>query len=102
MHYWASNEYSLTPSSEITLPAGIDRTENPAFRHRQTQCYAIGEDPVYKLWFRLEDPSEVFAGNLWVHTFNRLLPAARFGGRIPSGTRGSTASAARAVRASGA
>ncbi len=83
VHYWASNEYSLTPSSEITLPAGIDRTENPAFRHRQTQCYAIGEDPVYKLWFRLEDPSEVFAGNLWVHTFNRLLPAARFGGAHP-------------------
>lgn len=83
VRYWASNEYSLTRSSDVTLPAGIDRAENPAFRYRQTQCYAIGEDPVYKLWFRLEDPSEVFAGNLWVHTFNRLLPSARYGAEHP-------------------
>lgn len=65
----------------ITLPE-IDRAETPAFRYRQTQSYGT-EDPIYKMWFRLEEPNEMFIDNLWVHTFNRILPSDRFGKEHP-------------------
>ena len=69
------------PATDITLPR-MDFAETPAFRYRQTQSYGC-EDPVYKDWFRLEEPRETFIGNLWVHTFNRILPAARYGKSHP-------------------
>lgn len=72
--YYSANAYTLTESSTLVLPE-LDRAENPAFRYRQSQCYAMHEDPVYKQWFRFEEPSEVFAGGLWVHTFDRILPS---------------------------
>jgi hypothetical protein len=40
-------------------------------------------DPVYTLWHRLESPGEAFVANMWVHTFNYLLPAARYGAAHP-------------------
>ncbi len=67
--------------STITLPE-INRAETPAFRYRQTQSYGT-EDPIYKMWFRLEEPNELFIDNLWVHTFNRILPSDRFGKEHP-------------------
>jgi len=76
--YWGENEYSLTSAHTITLPA-IDVAENPAFRYRQSQNYALETDPVYKLWMRLDNPDEVFAANYWVHTFDKLLPSAVYG-----------------------
>lgn len=80
--YYGANEYTLTPSRTIVIPE-LNRAENPAFRYRQSQCYALKEDPVYKLWFRLEEPSEVFAGGLWVHTFDRILPSDEYGESHP-------------------
>ncbi|MCZ4348189.1 hypothetical protein O4H55_19395, partial [Devosia neptuniae] len=63
--YWGENEYSFTPRKTITLPL-IDKIDNPAFRYRQSQCYAT-RDSLYKWWHRLEEPSEVFAATYWVH-----------------------------------
>ena len=67
--YWGENEYSFTPRKTIELPL-INKIDNPAFRYRQTQCYAIRTDSVYKWWNRLEEPNEVFAAGYWVHTFD--------------------------------
>ena len=76
--YWGENEYSFRPSRTIKLPL-IDKIDNPAFRYRQTQCYAIRTDSIYKWWNRLEEPNEVFAAGYWVHTFDKLLPASVYG-----------------------
>lgn len=76
--YWGENEYSLKKSDNIELPL-IQKVDNPAFRYRQTQCYAIRTDSVYKWWNRLEEPNEVFAAGYWVHTFDKLLPASIYG-----------------------
>ncbi|WP_353331629.1 DUF4838 domain-containing protein [Bacteroides sedimenti] len=82
IHYYAAETYSINKSKDMIVPSGICRVENPSFRYRQTQSYSL-KDPMYKLWHRLEEPEEVFAGDLWVHTFNKLLPAAEFGEKHP-------------------
>ncbi|MCP3894422.1 MAG: DUF4838 domain-containing protein [Bacteroides sp.] len=79
--YWGENEYSFTPRKSISLPL-IDKTDNPAFRYRQSQCYAT-RDSLYKWWHRLEEPSEVFAATYWVHTFDKLLPSDVYGTTHP-------------------
>ena len=81
MDYLAKNCYTLTPSQDIRIPA-IHKAETPAFRYRQTQSYGC-DDPIYYDWFRLAEPKEKFAGNLWVHTFDRLLPSAVYGKQHP-------------------
>ena len=80
--YWGENEYSLTPSKTVNLPL-INKVENPGFRYRQTQCYAIHTDSIYKWWNRLEEPNEVFAAGYWVHTFDKLLPSFIYGKEHP-------------------
>ena len=80
--YWGENEYSLTPSKTVNLPF-INKVENPGFRYRQTQCYAIHTDSIYKWWNRLEEPNEVFAAGYWVHTFDKLLPLSIYGKEHP-------------------
>jgi hypothetical protein len=80
--YWGEKEYSLQQANDIQLPT-IDLLDNPAFRYRQSQFYGMHTDPIYKLWNRLEEPKEVFADGLWVHTFDRLLPSAVYGETNP-------------------
>ena len=80
--YWVENKYSLTPSKTVNLPL-INKVENPGFRYRQTQCYAIHTDSIYKWWNRLEEPNEVFAAGYWVHTFDKLLPSSIYGKEHP-------------------
>lgn len=80
--YWGENEYSLAPSADIVVPA-VDEISNPAFRYRQSQFYGMATDPVYKMWMRFEEPSEMFAGSYWVHTFDKLLPSAVYGEEHP-------------------
>lgn len=80
--YWGENEYSFIPQPNISLPL-IDMVDNPAFRYRQTQCYALRTDSVYKWWNRLEEPAEVFAAGYWVHTFDKLLPSSVYGEKHP-------------------
>lgn len=79
--YWGKNEYSLTPSRNVSLPL-IEKIDNPAFCYRQTQCYAK-EDSIYKWWYRLEEPAEAFAAGYWVHTFDKLLPSSVYGEKHP-------------------
>lgn len=77
-NYWGENDCTIPKTADITIPA-VNFIDNPAFRYRQSQNYALRTDPIYRTWMRLEEPADEFAGGYWVHTFNRLLPAARFG-----------------------
>ena len=74
--------YELDRNPTVTLPA-MDFAENPAFRYRQSQGYGMAQDSVYRLALRLEEPRDIFAGGLWVHTFNSLLPASVYGAEHP-------------------
>ncbi len=82
IHYYAADTYSLDKSTDMIVPRNITKLDNPSFRYRQTQSYSF-KDPLYKLWHRLEEPNSVFAGDLWVHTFNAILPAAVYGEKHP-------------------
>ena len=82
IRYYAQNTYTLNRSINMDVPAGINRLENPSFRYRQVATYNQA-DSIYKLWHRLEQPNEVFAERLWVHTFNHLLPSDEFGEKHP-------------------
>jgi hypothetical protein len=79
--YYGKNEYTLIKQKEISLSL-IDFIDNPTFRYRQIQCYAL-DDPIYKMWFRLDSPSDFFAGDFWVHTFNKLLSPDKYGKTHP-------------------
>jgi hypothetical protein len=79
--YFARNVWQAPRRQTVVLPA-IDWAETPAFRYRQTQSYGT-EDADYRAWYGLEEPDQMFAGNLWVHTFNQLLPASQYGRRHP-------------------
>ena len=81
VYYWSAGEYSLQPMADVTIPR-IHQIDNPAFIHRQTLFYGL-TDPLYKLFSRYEWVDELFAGNYWVHTFNRLLPAEQYGQTHP-------------------
>lgn len=80
-NYWGDREYTVPEQAGISIPAA-DFIDNPTFTFRSNGCYA-NADPVYRAWNRHEDPSEVFAGGYWVHTFNPLLPAAQYGKEHP-------------------
>lgn len=80
--YYAANTYTLPKKSNLSIPE-LECAENPAFRYRQSQNYASGTDPIYKLWFRLKEPQDAFIRGYWVHTFSRLLPASEFGKSHP-------------------
>jgi len=79
--YYGEKEYTLTKQKEITLPF-INLVDNPAFQYRQIQYYALN-DPICKMWFRVDDSSKLFAGGYFVHTFNRLLPPDIYGKAHP-------------------
>lgn len=82
MEYYAANVYDLDRREQIVFPE-TDLTETPAFRYRQSQGYGMAQDSVYRLFLRLEEPADIFAGNLWVHTFDRLMPASVYGDAHP-------------------
>ncbi|MCL2407208.1 MAG: DUF4838 domain-containing protein [Defluviitaleaceae bacterium] len=82
VHYFTADTYTLKKSEIMDVPGDIDRLEMPTFRYRQINTYSQ-VDPVFKLWHRLKIPSEVFIKSMWVHTFNRILPAAEFGDAHP-------------------
>ena len=81
VYYWTAGEYSLQQLADVTIPR-IRQVDNPAFMHRQTLFYGL-TDPLYKLFSRYEWVDELFAGNYWVHTFNRLLPAEQYAAAHP-------------------
>ena len=82
MEYLAANTYTLDRRKDIAIPA-LDEVEKPTFRYRQTNAYGMRQDSVYRMFLRLEEPSDMFVDRLWVHTFNRLLPASRYGAGHP-------------------
>ena len=83
VRYYAADALYYDTTESLSLPDGLSFSETPTFRYRQTQSYSLALDPLYKVWFRLEQPNEAFAGNLWVHTFNRILPASVYGKEHP-------------------
>ena len=96
MDYWGDGEYVLPRRKTVTLRP---RTEIPAFRYRQTSHYCLrngrvatsdngvdkvrNADSLYRYWYRLEEPHDLFVDNLWVHTCNKLLLASRYGDAHP-------------------
>ncbi|WP_230204606.1 DUF4838 domain-containing protein [Prevotella phocaeensis] len=81
VNYYAYNAYTLTKSKDISLK-DILVYQTPAFRFRQTYSYG-NDDLIYKNWFALEDHRDLFAADMWVHTFNRILPSAVYGKQHP-------------------
>ena len=82
IHYFAENVYTIHKDKDMSMPTDIERIDNPSFRYRQVATNSQ-RDPFYRLWHRLKSPGDVFVQNLWVHTFNRLLPASRYGEAHP-------------------
>ena len=82
IHYFAEDIYTIHKNKDMFVPAGIERIDNPSFRYRQVATNSQ-RDPIYRSWHRLESPGEVFVSNMWVHTFNRLLPASQYGASHP-------------------
>ena len=80
-HYYAYKAWTVVKRKDILLPA-LQLTETPAFSFRQTQSYS-SDDPNFTAWFALESHEQLFAGDLWVHTFNRLLPSRVYGAAHP-------------------
>lgn len=81
VNYW-SKDYCTFDKKETLVVPSLNVFSTPAFRYRQTQSYGC-EDPIYKLWYALDEPKEVFIDNLWVHTFNHLLPSEVYGKAHP-------------------
>ena len=80
--YWGGGESYEPRHRELTVPA-MDTVVTPTFRYRQSQNYQLRSDPLYKTWYHLEEPDELFVAGYWVHTCNRLLPASRYGREHP-------------------
>ena len=96
MDYWGDGEYLLPRRETVCVRP---RTRIPAFRYRQTSHYCLqngrvatsdngvdkvqNADSLYRWWYRLEEPHDLFVDNLWVHTCNRLLPASHYGASHP-------------------
>jgi hypothetical protein len=83
VRYYAAGTCYYPENSTISIPSILNLTENPGFRYRQTQAYGYAKDTLYRIWQRIEEPREIFAGNLWVHTFDRLLPSRKYGKTHP-------------------
>ena len=81
-YYFTQNVWRAPQKATMIVPRIAGWTETPAFRYRQTQSYG-NDDELYRLWFGLEEPRQMFIGGLWVHTFNRILPASVYGKRHP-------------------
>lgn len=79
VRYFAANACTYPNSNEMALPQRFAKNENPSFRYRQTQAYSLAIDTLFKTWHRLKNPGEIFAGNYWVHTFDRILPSGKYG-----------------------
>ncbi len=82
LRYWTYETYDLPKNKKMILPLDIHYLSNPAFEYRQTQSYGSA-DPGYKYFHRLEEPKELFAQNLWVHTFSKLIPSSVYGESNP-------------------
>ena len=76
--YWGDGEAFVPPCRDLTIPE-TDFTFTPTFRYRQSQNYLLSTDPLYKIWYHLEQPEEMFAEAYWVHTCDRLLPSRIYG-----------------------
>lgn len=80
--YYTKNAWRAPEQSSLSLPRIDNWKETPAFRYRQSQSYG-NEDSDYRLWFGFEQPNEMFVNGMWVHTFDRILPASRYGKEHP-------------------
>lgn len=83
VRYYAADALYYDQRESLSLPENLEHCERPTFRYRQTQSYSFRLAPDFKTWLRIEEPSEAFAGTMWVHTFNRILPASRYGKQHP-------------------
>lgn len=81
---WTVNHvqgYKVQKVGELQLPA-IEWAETPAFRYRQSVSYSE-RDPLFVDWYGMERPNQMFMDNLWVHTFDKILPSRVYGKAHP-------------------
>lgn len=81
---WTVNHvqgYKVQKVGDLQLPA-IEWAETPAFRYRQSVSYSE-RDPLFVDWYGMERPNQMFMDNLWVHTFDKILPSRVYGKAHP-------------------
>lgn len=81
---WTVNHvqgYKVQKVGDLRLPA-IEWAETPAFRYRQSVSYSE-RDPLFVDWYGMERPNQMFMDNLWVHTFDKILPSRVYGKAHP-------------------
>lgn len=81
---WTVNHvqgYKVQKVGDLRLPV-IEWAETPAFRYRQSVSYSE-RDPLFVDWYGMERPNQMFMDNLWVHTFDKILPSRVYGKAHP-------------------
>ena len=79
--YLAANVCSYDENPDISLPY-INDVQTPAFAFRQ--CFSPGDDDkMFVDWFRLEHHKDIFVNDMWVHTFNKIMPSSVYGKEHP-------------------
>jgi len=79
---WYSGDFYVIPKcSDLEIADNYQLKEVPSFRYRQTAGW--GRIPDFMDWNRLESPQTTFAGGLWVHTMNAIMPSDVYGDSHP-------------------
>lgn len=80
MDWYSGDFYVLPKCTDLEIPDGFSHKEVPSFRYRQTAGWGSRE---FTDWNRLESPQGTFAGGLWVHTMNSIMPSSEYGESHP-------------------
>lgn len=75
--YLAAGVCNYDKNPNVSLPY-IHDVQTPAFSFRQ--CFSPGDnDDKFVKWFRLEHHKDIFIDDMWVHTFNKIMPSSVYG-----------------------
>ena len=79
--YLTANVCNYDTNADVSLPV-INDVQTPAFSFRQ--CFSPGDkDKYFVNWFRLEHHADIFVNDMWVHTFNKIMPSSVYGEEHP-------------------
>lgn len=80
MEYYSNDFYILPECKDLVISDNYFKKEVPSFKYRQS---GAGGSDIFIDWNRLESPRKTFAGGLWVHTMNAIMPADKYGKSHP-------------------
>ena len=79
--YLTADVCNYDKNPDVSLPY-IKDAQTPAFSFRQ--CFSPGDrDQFFVNWFRLEHHKDIFVNDMWVHTFNKIMPSTIYGKEHP-------------------